>query len=104
MQVYSRDQGVCAVCKTDCHKLEQTRTRYRKAGYLAWQQYCQELNQQGFSGADHASLWQADHIVAVKDGGGECGLDNLQTLCTSCHQRKTTEMRKRHAKTKAVDL
>lgn len=33
--------------------------------------------------------WQADHIIPVIDGGGACGLDNFQTLCTSCHQLKT---------------
>ncbi|MBP6313051.1 MAG: HNH endonuclease [Flavobacteriales bacterium] len=34
--------------------------------------------------------WQADHIIPVKEGGSACGLDNFQTLCTSCHFRKTT--------------
>jgi hypothetical protein len=32
------------------------------------------------------SLWDADHIVPVKDGGGLCGLDNMRTLCISCHK------------------
>jgi hypothetical protein len=31
-------------------------------------------------------LWDADHIIPVKDGGGICGLDNLRTLCISCHK------------------
>lgn len=34
-------------------------------------------------------LWDADHAVAVEDGGGCCGLDNLQTLCALCHGSKT---------------
>lgn len=33
--------------------------------------------------------WQADHIKAVVEGGGACGIDNFQTLCTECHKRKT---------------
>ena len=35
------------------------------------------------------SLWQADHVVPVWRGGGLCGLENLQTLCTACHSAKT---------------
>ncbi len=25
--------------------------------------------------------WEVDHVVPVVEGGGECGLDNLRTLC-----------------------
>lgn len=35
------------------------------------------------------SMWDADHIRPVKDGGGGCGLDGYQTLCIWCHGRKT---------------
>jgi hypothetical protein len=35
-------------------------------------------------------LWDADHILPVAEGGGECGLTNMRTLCLLCH-------RKRHA-------
>ena len=30
--------------------------------------------------------WEADHIVAVLEGGGGCGLDGFQTLCWECHK------------------
>lgn len=40
-----------------------------------------------------SSFWQADHIIPVVEGGGECGLDNYRTLCTGCHQRVTKELR-----------
>lgn len=36
-----------------------------------------------------ADAWEADHIVAVVNGGGKCGLDGFQTLCVSCHKKKT---------------
>lgn len=31
-------------------------------------------------------FWQVDHIKPVFSGGGQCSLDNLQTLCTVCHK------------------
>ena len=31
-------------------------------------------------------FWQVDHIKPVSGGGGQCSLDNLQTLCTVCHR------------------
>lgn len=31
-------------------------------------------------------FWQVDHINPVYRGGGQCSLENLQTLCTVCHR------------------
>lgn len=39
------------------------------------------------------STWEMDHVVEVCKGGGECGLDNLQTLCGACHDAKTKALR-----------
>ena len=44
------------------------------------------------------SFWEADHIVPVVAGGGQCGLLNFRTLCVPCHREATaklTELRKR---------
>lgn len=41
--------------------------------------------------ASQGNAWQADHIVPVFGGGGECDLINLRTLCTCCHQKVTSE-------------
>jgi 5-methylcytosine-specific restriction endonuclease McrA len=41
------------------------------------------------------SLWQADHIVPVSEGGGECGLDNIRTLCWKCHRAETAKLAER---------
>lgn len=32
---------------------------------------------------------EVDHIVALRDGGDPFELSNLQTLCGSCHAKKT---------------
>jgi hypothetical protein len=43
---------------------------------------------------NEGSFWQADHVLAVANGGGESGLENSQTLCTPCHKEKTAEEHK----------
>ena len=47
--------------------------------------------------AAEGCAWHADHKVAVRDGGGECGLDNLTTLCVLCHQQRHKDDHKRWA-------
>jgi 5-methylcytosine-specific restriction endonuclease McrA len=41
------------------------------------------------------SLWDADHLLPVAEGGGECDLSNLRTLCLKCHRARTAELRQR---------
>ena len=43
------------------------------------------------------SFWQADHLVAVHEGGGCCGIGNLRTLCSPCHAKVTKAQAKRRA-------
>lgn len=38
------------------------------------------------------SGWDADHIIPVAEGGGECDLHNLRTLCHPCHKTATKEL------------
>ena len=75
--VWARDHGVCAVCRLDT----QAGRPYRGIARM------------GSTG----HLWQADHIVAVVEGGGECGLDGYRTLCTVCHRRETAALAARRA-------
>lgn len=52
-------------------------------------------------------LWEADHIVAVEDGGGAgCGLVNFRTLCLLCHKKRSAEQAGTRAqrKKKPVDI
>ncbi|HEY3703518.1 MAG TPA: HNH endonuclease [Terracidiphilus sp.] len=44
------------------------------------------------------SLWDADHILPVAEGGGECDLDNIRTLCLRCHRAATVALRARMRK------
>jgi 5-methylcytosine-specific restriction endonuclease McrA len=40
----------------------------------------------------HRSLWEADHIIPVIEGGGECDLDSIRTLCLRCHRKATAAL------------
>lgn len=44
------------------------------------------------------TLWEMDHILPVAEGGGECGFDNLRTLCLRCHQIETAALAGRLAR------
>ena len=50
------------------------------------------------------SFWQADHEVAVHEGGGCCGISNLRTLCTRCHAQVTAAQAKRRAEDRRLRL
>ena len=41
------------------------------------------------------SLWDADHILPVAEGGGQCDLANIRTLCLLCHRDETARLRAR---------
>jgi 5-methylcytosine-specific restriction endonuclease McrA len=46
-------------------------------------------------------LWDADHVIPVIEGGGECDLSNMRTLCLKCHRAQTLEIRRRLQERKA---
>ena len=50
-----------------------------------------------------SDFWQADHIIPVAEGGGDCGLENLRTLCTPCHLRETENLRSRLRLNSSID-
>ncbi len=88
-QVYARDRGVCARCGVDTEAAWRHIRRLRGAARLrAWAEW-------GAASRQRRSLWDADHIVPVSEGGGECDLDNMRTLCLKCHRSATAELRER---------
>jgi 5-methylcytosine-specific restriction enzyme A len=88
-QVLARDRGVCKICSVDCEaemrRLKRKRADNREAAWSAW----------GLRPYQRRSLWDADHILPVVEGGGECDLDNIRTLCLRCHRQVTAELRTR---------
>ena len=95
-QVFARDRGICAICRTDTiavyAALKRSRGPARAAG----------LSLYGMKSiAARRSLWDADHLLPVAEGGGQCDLDNIRTLCLLCHRQATADLRKR-LKTKRI--
>ncbi len=77
-QVFARDRGVCAQCGLDTEALRKDK---RKLDYRARRQFEKDWGLR-------RHLWDADHIVPVAAGGGECGLENMRTLCLKCHKAR----------------
>ncbi len=88
-QVFARDRGHCALCRIDAieafRKLKCARGSSRKIMLDYW----------GMKSVTRKSLWDADHILPVCKGGGECDLANLRTLCLACHRDVTYTLRRR---------
>lgn len=88
--VVQRDGGICVLCgfdsvkfKAEFHRMFITERR-RVLSARGW-----PLHRETF--------WDADHIVPVAEGGGQCDLDNIRTLCIDCHKRETAALRARLA-------
>ena len=90
-QVLARDKGICAICRVDCRAayfdLKRARGSHRQKLLARW----------GLKRISRRTLWDADHIVPVVEGGGQCDLDNIRSLCLICHRRQTSELRVRLA-------
>lgn len=88
-QVFLRDRGICAACGADAiaaaRQLRHARSERRRLLLEHWKPGKRRRR----------ALWEADHIVPVAEGGGECDLENIRTLCLPCHRAATLELRKR---------
>ncbi|MGA2133786.1 MAG: HNH endonuclease [Bryobacteraceae bacterium] len=84
-QVFLRDRGVCAQCGLDTEALRKDK---RKLDYTARRRFEKEWGRR-------RQLWDADHIVPVAEGGGECDLSNMRTLCLKCHWLATVALQQR---------
>ena len=119
--VFKRDKGVCAVCGLDTEQL--VKELWNARGYARkldrWERRIHNQSRVSMTfelardtpftrrlrrlGVPYRlwdlchSFWEMDHIVPVVEGGGECGLEGLRTLCWECHARATRELRGRRA-------
>lgn len=80
-QLYGRDRGICAYCQIDCVK--------QRRKLITKPKECFTIRSQ----------WQAHHhVVSVREGGGQCGLEGYITLCLKCHAVETTKQHKHRSR------
>jgi hypothetical protein len=113
------EKGVCQMCGLDCVKLVvalravkvppgKDREAAMKERSDILSRYSEKFLLRGFKVVRERLLtqpiegnaWQADHILAVFEGGGCSGLGNLRTLCVCCHKEVTAQQAKARAQGK----
>ncbi|KAL2087898.1 hypothetical protein ACEWY4_016726 [Coilia grayii] len=105
-RVLETEKGVCQMCGLDGHQLfhrvrdapAAQRKQILENTWLA-QLPLKELNEM-IRNPTEGQFWQVDHIKPVYGGGGQCSLDNLQTLCTVCHRGRTAQQARERSQTK----
>lgn len=88
--VRERDKEICAACGLDCKALRIELRKLKKTDPAAWLAKCEE-----YSIPKHRrnkSLFDAEHVIPVCEGGGESGLQNLISLCLPCHRISTNAL------------
>ena len=123
-QLMKRDRGVCAMCNLDCATLIKRLQSIEKSpepgseAAPVWKEQREQLlcrkEYQSFSSrlskamkealvdkALSGKAWQADHIIPVFEGGGQCTITNLRTLCTACHRDVTAEQASKRKRERA---
>ncbi|KAJ8003681.1 hypothetical protein DPEC_G00150850 [Dallia pectoralis] len=105
-RVLQTEQGVCQGCGLQAHQLylkvrDAPPTHRKEMLENTWlaQLSLKQLNEM-IRAPVEGQFWQVDHIRPVYSGGGQCSLDNLQTLCTVCHRTRTAQQAKERSKIK----
>lgn len=88
-KVLARDKGRCAHCGFDCV------AEWHRIKRMPWHRRQKTLPEWGLKPKQRSSLGDARHILPIAEGGGECDLSNLRTLCLRCHRTMTEDLRKR---------
>eukprot|EP00930_Biecheleria_cincta_P023520 TRINITY_DN16982_c0_g1_i1.p1 TRINITY_DN16982_c0_g1~~TRINITY_DN16982_c0_g1_i1.p1 ORF type:complete len:1511 (-),score=233.62 TRINITY_DN16982_c0_g1_i1:373-4905(-) len=99
-QLFELERGICQSCGIDCHSVFQSLLtaspgprRHACLSEVAPRIASNPILASRILEAQRVTeglLWQADHIVPVWEGGGMCGVENLQSLCVACHAAKTS--------------
>ncbi|XP_036057883.1 DNA annealing helicase and endonuclease ZRANB3 [Onychomys torridus] len=109
-QVFAVEHGVCQLCGVNAQELflrvrDAPRSQRKDLLDAAWAAKLplEQLNDM-LRNPGEGHFWQVDHIKPVYEGGGQCSLDNLQTLCTVCHRERTAQQAKERSQARRRSL
>ncbi|XP_074644008.1 uncharacterized protein LOC141900831 [Tubulanus polymorphus] len=102
--IYEVEQGICQICKFNAEQfftqIKVTKDLERRAQLIKDSPYNilkPEVKDRMVTKPYRGQFWHVDHIKAVMDGGGQCDIDNLRTLCVLCHQKVTSSQKRQQA-------
>uniref|UniRef100_A0A672VAP5 Zinc finger RANBP2-type containing 3 n=1 Tax=Strigops habroptila TaxID=2489341 RepID=A0A672VAP5_STRHB len=109
-KVFETEHGVCQFCNQNAQELylsirDAPKSQRKKLLESSWMSHLPlgQLNEI-ITNPTEGQFWQADHIRPVYSGGGQCSLENLQTLCTVCHRERTAQQAKERSQMKRRSL
>ncbi|XP_013410216.1 DNA annealing helicase and endonuclease ZRANB3-like isoform X2 [Lingula anatina] len=108
-QVFEAERGMCQKCNFNAHeffkKIRITGDFKKRADLIKKSVYNVlkgEVKEKMVRKPVEGMFWHVDHINPVYAGGGQCDLDNLQTLCTVCHMTVTAQQNKQRHQAKRL--
>ncbi|XP_078084185.1 DNA annealing helicase and endonuclease ZRANB3 isoform X2 [Mustelus asterias] len=107
-KVFEAEHGICQQCGLNAQELylhvrDTLRAQRKELLESTWlaQLPLGQLNEI-ISNPTEGQFWQVDHIRPVYGGGGQCSFENLQTLCTVCHKKRTAKQAKERSQAKRL--
>ncbi|XP_034280046.1 DNA annealing helicase and endonuclease ZRANB3 isoform X2 [Pantherophis guttatus] len=105
-KVFEIEHGICQLCGLNAQELylcvrDAPKSQRKDLLEKSWMSKLplKQLNEIILNPTE-GHFWQVDHIKPVFSGGGQCTLENFQTLCTVCHKERTAKQAKERSQVK----
>ncbi|KAK3611454.1 hypothetical protein CHS0354_032734 [Potamilus streckersoni] len=103
-KVLEAEHGICQLCGFDAQSfykhVRDTSNLQKRAELISQSKFSTltgKQKEQMVRKPVEGQFWHVDHILPVFEGGGECDIDNLRTLCVICHQKITANQARKRA-------